>query len=75
MAGADGLDLLQGTATVVTDPAASSTKVTVDDQHLTAQQLYLNLGARATRPPIPRLESVEAMTEVELLALDNLPEH
>jgi pyruvate/2-oxoglutarate dehydrogenase complex dihydrolipoamide dehydrogenase (E3) component len=49
--------------------------VTVDDQHLTALQLYLNLGARATRPPIPGLESVEAMTEVELLALDNLPEH
>lgn len=75
LAGVDGLDLLHGTATVVTDPSGQQHQVTVDDQHLTAQQLYLNLGARATRPPIPGLESVEAMTEVELLALDNLPEH
>jgi pyruvate/2-oxoglutarate dehydrogenase complex dihydrolipoamide dehydrogenase (E3) component len=75
LAGVDGLDLLHGTATVITDPGGQQHQVTVDDQHLTAQQLYLNLGARATRPPIPGLESVEAMTEVELLALDNLPEH
>ena len=75
LAGVDGLDLLHGTATVVTDPAGQQHQVAVDDQHLTAQQLYLNLGGRATRPPIPGLETVEAMTEVELLALNALPEH
>jgi pyruvate/2-oxoglutarate dehydrogenase complex dihydrolipoamide dehydrogenase (E3) component len=47
----------------------------IDSQQLTAQQLYLNLGARASRPPIPGLETVDAMTEVELLALNSLPEH
>ena len=47
----------------------------IDSQQLTAQQLYLNLGARASRPPIPGLETVDAMTEVELLALTSLPEH
>ena len=75
LAGVDGLDLFHSTATVITDPASQQHRVTVDDQHLTAEQLYLNLGARATMPPIPGLETVEAMTEVELLALNALPEH
>jgi pyruvate/2-oxoglutarate dehydrogenase complex dihydrolipoamide dehydrogenase (E3) component len=75
IAGVDGLDLLNGTATVTTDPAGEHHRVTVDSQDLTAQQLYLNLGARATKPAIPGLETVEAMTEVELLALNSLPEH
>ena len=75
IAGVDGLDLLHGTATVITDPAGQHHRVTVDSQDLTAQQLYLNLGARATMPAIAGLETVEAMTEVELLALNSLPEH
>jgi pyruvate/2-oxoglutarate dehydrogenase complex dihydrolipoamide dehydrogenase (E3) component len=75
LAGVDGLDQFHGTANVVTDPAGQEHRVTVDDQRLTAQQLYLNLGARASKPPIPGLETVEALTEVELLALDSLPEH
>ena len=75
LAGVDGLDLMHGTAIVVTDPAGQQHQVAVDGQHLTAQQLYLNLGGRAARPPIPGLETVEAMTEVELLALNALPEH
>jgi pyruvate/2-oxoglutarate dehydrogenase complex dihydrolipoamide dehydrogenase (E3) component len=75
LAGVDGLDLLHGTATVVTDPAGEQHQVVVDDRHLTAQELYLNLGARATRPALPGLETVEAMTEVEMLALDALPQH
>ena len=37
--------------------------------------LYLNLGGRASRPNIPDLDQVEAMSEVELLALDELPAH
>jgi pyruvate/2-oxoglutarate dehydrogenase complex dihydrolipoamide dehydrogenase (E3) component len=60
---------------VITDPAGQQHQVSVDDQHLTTQQLYLNLGARASSPPIPGLETVEAMTEVELLALKTLPDH
>jgi pyruvate/2-oxoglutarate dehydrogenase complex dihydrolipoamide dehydrogenase (E3) component len=75
LASVNGLDRFHGTATVITDPAGQQHRVSVDDQQLTAQQLYLNLGARATNPPIPGLETVEAMTEVELLALKILPEH
>lgn len=75
LAGVAGLDQFHGKATVVTDPAGQEHHVSVDHQDLTAQELYLNLGARATRPPIPGLETVEAMTEVELLALNSLPDH
>lgn len=75
LAGVAGLDQFHGTATVISDPAGQEHRVAVNDQQLTAEQLYLNLGARASRPPIPGLETVEAMTEVELLALDSLPEH
>ena len=75
LANVDGLDQFHGTATVMTDPSGQKHSVTVDSQQLTAQQLYLNLGCRANKPPIPGLDTVEAMTEVELLALNSLPEH
>lgn len=74
LAGVNGLDRFHGTATVITDPTGQQHRVSVDGQYLTAQQLYLNLGARASTPPIPGLETVEAMTEVELLALKTLPD-
>jgi pyruvate/2-oxoglutarate dehydrogenase complex dihydrolipoamide dehydrogenase (E3) component len=75
LAGVTGLDQFHGMATVVTDPTGREHRVTVEDQRLTTEQLYLNLGARASRPPIPGLETVDAMTEVELLALNSLPAH
>jgi pyruvate/2-oxoglutarate dehydrogenase complex dihydrolipoamide dehydrogenase (E3) component len=75
LAGVTGLDQFHGTATVMTDPTGREHRVTVEDRRLTTQQLYLNLGARASRPPIPGLETVDAMTEVELLALNSLPAH
>jgi len=75
LASVDGLDQFHGTATVTTDPGGQEHQVAVEDQQLTAERLYLNLGARASTPAIPGLETVAAMTEVELLALDALPEH
>ena len=75
LAGVTGLDQFHGMATVMTDPTGQEHRVTVEDQHMTTEQLYLNLGARASRPPIPGLETVDAMTEVELLTLNSLPAH
>ncbi len=71
----DGLDYVRGTATLATDPDGREHRVSVGDLVLTAPQVYLNVGARASRPDIDGLDSVTAMTEVELLALDELPEH
>lgn len=71
----DNLELIEGPATVVSDPRAEAHQVQVDGRQLTAPQVYLNLGARASVPALPGLESVDAMTEVELLALRELPNH
>jgi pyruvate/2-oxoglutarate dehydrogenase complex dihydrolipoamide dehydrogenase (E3) component len=71
----DGLDYIMGTAQLRTDPEGRQHEVTVNGQVLTAPQVYLNVGARASRPPIDGLDSISAMTEVELLALDELPQH
>jgi len=75
LAGVTGLDQFHGMATVMTDPTGQEHRVIVENQHVTSEQLYLNLGARASRPPIPGLETVDAMTEVELLTLNSLPAH
>jgi pyruvate/2-oxoglutarate dehydrogenase complex dihydrolipoamide dehydrogenase (E3) component len=73
--GVDGLELVHGTATLVTDPTGAEHVVTVDGRRLTTSQVYLNLGARALVPSMPGLEDVEYLTEVELLNLTELPEH
>ncbi len=74
VAGTEHLELVNGQATLVTDPTGAEHRVRVDDLELTTAELYLNVGARASIPPIPGLEEVQPMTEVELLALTELPE-
>lgn len=50
-------------------------RVLLDDQTLTAPEVYLDLGARASVPPLPGLADVAYLTEVELLELTERPEH
>ena len=73
--GVDNLELIDGPATLVSDPKAQAHQVLVDGRQLSAPEIYLNLGARASVPPLPGLDSVDVMTEVELLALRELPAH
>src|ERR687893_110496 len=75
IASVDGLDYVMGTAQLRTDPDGRQHEVAVNGQVLTAPEIHLNVGARASRPPIEGLDSVPVMTEVELLALNELPEH
>jgi pyruvate/2-oxoglutarate dehydrogenase complex dihydrolipoamide dehydrogenase (E3) component len=42
---------------------------------LASEHVYLDVGARASVPPIDGLDDVAFMTEVELLALTELPSH
>jgi pyruvate/2-oxoglutarate dehydrogenase complex dihydrolipoamide dehydrogenase (E3) component len=71
----ENLELIAGTATLVSDPRGQAHEVRVDGRELTAPAVYLNLGARASMPPFPGLDSIDALTEVELLALRELPDH
>ncbi|SDT38395.1 Pyruvate/2-oxoglutarate dehydrogenase complex, dihydrolipoamide dehydrogenase (E3) component [Friedmanniella luteola] len=73
--GVDGLELVHGRATLATDPTGAEHVVTVDGRRLTSSQVYLNVGARASVPPMPGLDTVDVLTEVELLDLTELPAH
>ena len=45
------------------------------DAELGSDRVYLDIGMRPLLPPIDGLDAVAAMTEIELLALKELPEH
>ncbi|MBT6150229.1 MAG: FAD-containing oxidoreductase [Gemmatimonadetes bacterium] len=49
--------------------------IRVEDRVLAADKIFLNVGGRAFVPPIPGIEDVDVMTNVEMMALDTLPEH
>ena len=47
----------------------------VDDELLSADKIFLNVGGRAVVPDIPGLADVDYLTNVGILELDCLPEH
>jgi pyruvate/2-oxoglutarate dehydrogenase complex dihydrolipoamide dehydrogenase (E3) component len=49
--------------------------IRVNDEVLTARQIFLNVGGRATVPDIPGLADVDYLTNVGILDLEELPEH
>lgn len=73
--GIDGLDLDARTATLVGDPAGREHRVTVGDETHTSSRVYLDLGGRAAIPTIAGLDTIDHLTEVELLRLTTLPRH
>jgi pyruvate/2-oxoglutarate dehydrogenase complex dihydrolipoamide dehydrogenase (E3) component len=50
-------------------------KVRVDDELLTAPQIFLNVGARATIPDFPGVHDVPLMTNSDIVMLDRVPRH
>lgn len=73
--GVDGLDLDSRTATLVGDPEGVAHRVTVGAQTHTTSRVYLDVGGRAAVPVIDGLDTVDSLTEVELLDLTVLPRH
>ena len=73
LVGVDGLDLVTGTATLVGDPEGRAHQVTVAGETHHAGKVYLDVGGRAALPTIEGLDTVEHLTEVELLQLTELP--
>ena len=72
--GVENLDLLSGSATLRTS-ADGPHRIGIGDQELATDEVYLDVGSRATVPRIPGLDEVSWMSEVELLALTELPRH
>jgi pyruvate/2-oxoglutarate dehydrogenase complex dihydrolipoamide dehydrogenase (E3) component len=70
----DGLSLVHGSARF-TGTGADGHVVAVGEHSLVAPQVFLNVGTRATEPPIPGLTEVAWLDNDRILHLDTLPEH
>jgi pyruvate/2-oxoglutarate dehydrogenase complex dihydrolipoamide dehydrogenase (E3) component len=62
--------LIRGAARFV-----SADTVAVGERLLTAPRIFINVGARAARPPMPGIDDVALMTNTDILKLDVVPEH
>src|SRR5271165_3583975 len=72
---ASGAELVMGTGRFV---APKTLEVRLNDggtRALSGDRVFLNVGTRATIPPIPGLADAGPMTNIELLEIDRLPEH
>jgi len=49
--------------------------IAVNDVELTADRIFVNVGARATIPPIPGLDQVSYLTNSSMMDVDFLPPH
>jgi pyruvate/2-oxoglutarate dehydrogenase complex dihydrolipoamide dehydrogenase (E3) component len=74
LAHTDGLTLLYGEARF-TGRSDSGFAVAVGDRSLTAGEVFLNVGTRSTKPPIPGLDDVPWLDNDRVLHLDALPSH
>ena len=49
--------------------------VQVGDRQLHATRIFLNVGARATVPPVPGIDTVPHLTNADVMDLDVVPDH
>jgi len=72
---ASGAELILGAGRFV---APKTIEVRLNDggtRVLAGDRIFLNVGTRATIPPVPGLAQAGPMTNIELLEIDRLPEH
>jgi pyruvate/2-oxoglutarate dehydrogenase complex dihydrolipoamide dehydrogenase (E3) component len=70
LGGTEKLTLLRGHARFQ-GPA----EISVDGERLTAERLFINVGARANVPKMPGLERTPYLTNSTMMTLDSVPEH
>lgn len=73
--GVDNLDWLTGEASL---SGPKSLVVAMQDgtrRELSADKIFINVGARPASLPIPGLESVPALDSTSIMELDSVPEH
>jgi pyruvate/2-oxoglutarate dehydrogenase complex dihydrolipoamide dehydrogenase (E3) component len=66
----EGCTVIRGHAAFV-----SPHEIEVDATRLTAEQIFLNVGGRATIPDMPGLADIPYLTNTSILALDAVPQH
>ena len=73
--GAKGLELIFGLASFL-GPNSVEVKLNAGGvRQLTAANIFINTGARSSRPDIPGLDSVPALDNVSIMELEAVPEH
>ena len=70
LGGTPGVTLVTGHARL-TGPAT----LRIGDRELSAERIFLNVGARPARPDLPGVDDVPTLDNETLLALDTLPRH
>ncbi len=70
LGGLDALDIIRGEARFTGDK-----QIEVDGQTHTADRVFINTGAHPFVPPMEGLDSVDTMTNADLLEVDVVPEH
>jgi pyruvate/2-oxoglutarate dehydrogenase complex dihydrolipoamide dehydrogenase (E3) component len=70
LADTPGLDLVRGEARFI-----GSRTIQVGDNEFTAERVFINVGARPSRPQIPGLDSVSALNSTSIMEVDSVPEH
>ncbi len=66
----ENVELIRGHARFVAPDALE-----VDGRRLEADQVFLNVGARARVPDLPGIDEVDFLTSTGMLGLDELPRH
>jgi pyruvate/2-oxoglutarate dehydrogenase complex dihydrolipoamide dehydrogenase (E3) component len=71
----EGLDLLMGEARF-TGPKELEVRLNrAETLQLTADNIFINVGARPATPPIEGLDSVPTLNSTSIMELDEVPEH
>jgi pyruvate/2-oxoglutarate dehydrogenase complex dihydrolipoamide dehydrogenase (E3) component len=70
----DGIELISGTARFA-GTGDDGHRVTVGARTLVARDVFLNVGTRATAPPIPGLDTVPWLDNDRVLHLETCPAH
>jgi pyruvate/2-oxoglutarate dehydrogenase complex dihydrolipoamide dehydrogenase (E3) component len=71
----DGIDLLMGEASFAGPRLVRVRLREGRTRHLTAERLFLNTGARPSRPPLPGLDDVPSFDSTTIMELDAVPDH
>lgn len=74
IAGTENLDLIRGEGSFID---AKTIRVAGGDgeRTLSAKQIFINTGTRASIPPIPGIDTVPYLTNESVMELDEVPEH
>jgi len=71
----EGVDLLMGDARFIGPKKMEVRLNTGEIRTLTANTIFINAGARPSKPPLDGIESVPTLDSTSIMELDTVPEH